>query len=404
MNLTPRGCSSIGGELALCMERTRDTALGFFASYGYNPFNPAEFQLLEGTMKNLPRKRRDRIIALNTPFGEPCCLRADITISALSYMSTHYAPEDFPLRLCYAERIFSAPTPPKENLEDTQIGVELLGWESPGSDVEVVAMLMRALDRLGLDRSVIVLGDASILPGLLRGLPSDISEKLIEQLQDGAYCDFMQTVKNSDAIPPEARGILLELPWLKGSTDVLEKARNLFGSPALCAPLGPLATLCGALESLGYGGRVRVDLGFIRDLNYYRGPIFNVYSSEEGELLGGGGRYDGTLAEARFACQAIGFGLSLRELAIARKPEPESPAVVVWPGDVPHERAILFAEKLAEAGASFLISWEPEMEKSRAFARNKPCGWWVNLRDGYSEEIATGRRATDFSWVEELLR
>ena len=401
MNLTPRGCSSIGGELASCMEKTRDTALGFFASYGYNPFNPAEFQLLEGTMKNLPRKRRDRIIALNTPFGEPCCLRADITISALSYMSTHYAPEDFPLRLCYAERIFSAPTPPKENLEDTQVGVELLGWESPGSDVEVVAMLMRALDRLGLDESVIVLGDASILPRLLTELPVDISEKLIEQLQDGAYCDFMQTVRGADAIAPESRDILLELPWLKGAPDILSKAEEIFRSRTL---LTPLFTLCDALESIGYGGRVRVDLGFIRDLNYYRGPIFNVYSSNDGDLLGGGGRYDGTLADARFTCQAIGFGLSLRELAIARKPEAESPSVILWPGDIPHERAILFAEELAAAGTSFIISWEPDVEKARMFASKRPGAWWVNLRDGYCEELATGERATGFSRIKELSR
>ena len=65
----------------------------------------------------------------NAPFGEPCCMRADITVSALSYMALHHTPEEFPLRLCYAERVFSVPRPPKENLEDTQVGAELLGWK-----------------------------------------------------------------------------------------------------------------------------------------------------------------------------------------------------------------------------------------------------------------------------------
>lgn len=399
MNLTPRGCSCIGGELALSMEDCRARALGLFTSYGYNPFNPAEFQLLEGTMKNLARRRRERIIAVNSPFGEPCCMRTDITLSALSYMAMHYEPEDFPLRLCYAERVFSVPRPPRENLEEAQIGVELLGWEGIGSDVEVIVLLLRMLDALGLDESVLVLGDASIVPGLFKDLPGALSQLLLEQLQEGAYYDFVRTVAAADELPEEARLALRELPWLKGTTDILPKARALFGATPF---LDSLANLCDMLNALGYGPRIRIDLGFIRDLNYYCGPIFNAYSSERGDLLGGGGRYAGSLSETWFSCQAVGFGMSLRELAQAAPPRARGIRATVWAGGMSAQRVMTYVDALTKKNIPFEISWNPDETVARKLAESKGYSWWIDLPGACAHEIATGRRVP-LSELEEVL-
>ncbi|MDR3354616.1 MAG: ATP phosphoribosyltransferase regulatory subunit [Synergistaceae bacterium] len=389
MNITPRGCASIGGELARCMEECRNKTMGMFASYGYNPFNPAEFQLLEGVMKNLPRRRRERIISLNSPFGDPCCMRADITLSALSYMALHYAPEEFPLRLCYADRVFAVPRPPRENLEDTQVGVELLGWEGIGSDVEVLALLMKALDSLGLTESVIVLGDSSIVPRLFANLPGNIADQLVERLQNGEYSAYCRIVNGADGITEADREILSKLPKLKGPDEILDGAEEIVGSRT---PLHSLREICSSLEHLGYRDRVRIDLGFIRDLGYYRGPIFNVYASGDGGFLGGGGRYEGLLSDVRFSCQAVGFGLSLRELALARRPEARPARVMIWSGNLSPSESLRYASGLAERGISFEISWNPDDLESRNFAVSRGCRWWVNLRDDYAVDVSTGGR------------
>lgn len=401
MNLTPRGCSGIGGGLASCMEDCRNRALRLFASYGYNPFNPAEFQLLEGTMKNLSRRRRRRLVTVNSPFGEPCCLRADITLSAISYLASHYAPEEFPLRLSYAERVFSVPIPPKENLEETQVGVELLGWEAGGADVEVVSLLLRALDGLGLRESVVVLGDASIVPQLFSrfaGMSGGLAELLVEQLQECAYFDYRRTVDSSADLREEDRSFLRELPSLKGTPDVLDRAEALFSEfGSLAAPgaaklLAPLTELSSSLERMGYGGRIRIDLGFIRDLGYYSGPVFNVYASPDGNVLGGGGRYDWILSEMGLSCQAVGFGLNLRELALACKPAKGGIDALIWAGSIPADRAIMYAASLSERGASVELSWKLEEQSSRRLATRRGSRWWVNLEGGYAEELATGVR------------
>jgi ATP phosphoribosyltransferase regulatory subunit len=370
------------------MEECRAAALSIFTSYGYNPFNPAELQLLEGTMKNLHRRRRARVIALNSPFGEPCCLRADVTLCALSYMALHHSPEEFPLRLCYSERVFASPRPPKENIEDTQVGVELLGWEGVGSDIEVLTILLRALDSLGLAESVVVLGDVSLFGALFSNLPGDLAGKLIEQLEDGAYYEYGKTLEASSA-SGRRKEILSELPWLKGTAEILSSAERIFGADAL----RPLSEIVSSLAALGYAGRVRVDLGFIRDLGYYRGPVFNVYSSPDGVLLGGGGRYAGSLADTRFSCQAVGFGVSLRELAISRGHREKTSRVMIWAGNASPDKALSYAASLAGKRVPFEISWNPDGTESKNFAVKRDCSWWANIEEDYALALPSGRRA-----------
>ena len=388
MNLTPRGCDSIGGELASCMEECRNETMKLFSSWGYNPFNPAEFQLLEGAMKNLAAVRRKRLITVNSPFGEPCCLRADITLSALSYMALHYTPAEFPLRLCYAERVFAVPRPPRENLEDSQVGVELLGWEGAGSDLEVLTLLFSALDSLGLSKSVLVLGDVSIVPRIFANLPQNLTDRLVDLLRDCAYYDYDRAVEAAKEIGEKDKKVLKELPSLKGSPDILNQAEKLFASDSI---LRSLKELVASLTELGYGERIMIDLGFIRDLGYYTGPVFNVYSSSEGVLLGGGGRYEGMLSETGFSCQAMGFGLSLRELALACVPKERSARAMIWGGAAPKDKTLSCAAHLIRSGVPVEISWKAGEPESRELAIARDCRWWINMNTEQAEELSSGK-------------
>ena len=47
MNKNPKGCSNIGGPAAAKLEYCRNKALKIFSAYGYRPFSPSEFQLIE---------------------------------------------------------------------------------------------------------------------------------------------------------------------------------------------------------------------------------------------------------------------------------------------------------------------------------------------------------------------
>ena len=389
MKLTPRGCANIGGDLAARMERCRNETLGLFLSYGYRPFSPAEFQLLESTWDHLSKQRRSKVITMNSPFGDACCLRADLTLSAVAYLCAHFAPNERPLRLCYADRVFSAPTPPHENLEMNQVGVELLGWEGEGADLEVITLAMNALDNLGIKESVLVLGDTSVASELFSSLPPALSSELVEALQAGQYVAYEKALSQWETTDEKMR-VLKELPYMKGGEEILERAGSILGK----GPELPLSKLVKMLGRLGYGGRIRIDLGFIRDLGYYSGPVFNLYSSPNGVLLGGGGRYDGLLSEMNMTGQAMGFGLNLRELSLCCKHNGTETNTLVWAGKSSPADAMEYAWKLQSMNIPFELSWHADMAASRELSLIRGYRWWLDMNALTATEVKSGEKTS----------
>lgn len=102
------------------------------------------------------------------------------------------------------------------------------------------------------------------------------------------------------------------------ATEVLPAARNLLAEYGL--EPGPLDRLWELTVRLGPvladRGRVVLDLGFGRGLGYYSGLIFEAVLPGTPEVqLGGGGRYDGLIAELGGPpVPAIGFSLTLEHL------------------------------------------------------------------------------------------
>jgi ATP phosphoribosyltransferase regulatory subunit len=109
---------------------------------------------------------------------------------------------------------------------------------------------------------------------------------------------------------------LLRLPGLRGGREVLEEAREL-GGEAVTRATGRLTETVDALEERGATGRVRVDLGLLRDLGYYTGAIVEVYDPALGHILGGGGRYDELMSRFGRPLPAAGFALFLERLHVA---------------------------------------------------------------------------------------
>ena len=60
--------------------------------------------------------------------------------------------------------------------------------------------------------------------------------------------------------------------------------------------------------------RVIFDLGLVRTLGYYTGPVFEVYDAAFGSPLGGGGRYDDLLGPLRPLAAGRGWALDVERV------------------------------------------------------------------------------------------
>lgn len=395
MNRNPKGCSNIGGAVAFNMEYCRSAAMHFFSLYGYRPFSPAEFQLVEEVWSKLAPSRARRLIPLMSPLGEPCVLRGDLTLSAVAYAGSYHTRSEMPLRLSYADRVFAVPSPPKYNIEENQIGVELIGCEEGGADAETAALMLRTLDLLGIENSALVIGDVSVLEKIFEELPQEFTKELVDALSERSYTKYGELLGSMELSYERAR-LLKILPSLKGDLSVLGEASSFFaelGFHEICEEMSPLKSLCGTLAKLGYSERLRIDLGFVRDLGYYSGPLYNAYSLAGGALLGGGGRYDGLLAREGVAGQAAGFALNLKELADHCTPSAPKPAVMLWGGSCSSSEALRYVDALSKKNAAFELSWSASAQESLSTAKLRGYRWWVDLG---------GRRAVRFPQEDEI--
>lgn len=377
------------------MEWCRSAAMALFHRWGYHPFSPPELQLLEDVWGNISAARSRRLIPVMSPLGEPCVMRGDITISAAAYLSSHFSEEERPLRLSYAERVFAAPQAPKNNIEESQVGVEFIGSEEKGADAECAALILRTLDELCVEDYAIVLGDVSILRELFAGAKN--ADALVDALSSGTYTEYFRLLDKEE--PARSGDFLRHLPYLKGTKEILGEAAALTGRPEL---FKPLRSLVSTLISLGYEERLRIDLGFVRDLGYYSGPIYNVYSSD-GSLLGGGGRYDALLKREGMEGTAAGFALNLKELADHCVKADKPKRFMIWADGGSAADVLRYADCVSRKGRSFELSWADGAEESLAAAKRRGCGWWIDYASKKAVDLATGRTAALSEFETEAL-
>ena len=158
--------------------------------------------------------------------------------------------------------------------------------------------------------------------------------------------------------------------------------------------LGELARVRELLVAHGLGAVVGLDLGAIRDFDYYTGVIFEGYGQDIGRPVAQGGRYDRLLARFGRPAPATGFVVQLDlvwELLRggARPPSlPRIDAAVAWTGaglDV----AMRLGSTLRLFGMRAVVDTEPRRDRD---ARS----WWRALG---AENLVQCRGKAKVAWT-----
>jgi ATP phosphoribosyltransferase regulatory subunit len=255
--------------------------------------------------------------------GDLLALRSDMTVPIARLAATRYAGAEPPLRFCYLANAYRAVRPQRGQMREfAQAGVELIGAPAPDGTAEVVEVLEAALDAAGLQRAVIGLGDADLYRQLLAefGVQGEARDSVLERLAMHDLVGLEAELSELDGIGDEQVATCIALSQLRGGSEVLDEARAI-GGAAVERATARIGETYEALADRGAAGRVRIDLGLLRDLGYYSGAILEVYDPALGHILGGGGRYDGLLKRFGLDLPAAGFALYVERLHIAQAEE-----------------------------------------------------------------------------------
>ena len=277
--------------------------------------------------------------------GRHLALRPEGTASVVRAFVQHRPP--LPFKAWYAAPSFRYERPQAGRYrQHHQLGVEVLGPDDPGLDVEVVALAASFCRDLGLTRVALLLnslGDAACRPAYLDALGRFLAQRRDQLCDEHRPRATENPLRVLDCKRPQCRRATADAP------STLDH---------LCAECAAhLQEVKRGLDVLAVAYRLEPRL--VRGLDYYTRTTFELQAealeaAQNG--VGGGGRYDG-LVEALGgpATPGIGFGLGVERLLLACEAEGVFPAPAaeldVWVVDTSGGMAALeLTHELRDAG------------------------------------------------------
>lgn len=398
------------------MRVTQESVLAEMRTWGYHLVVTPTLERLDTLAEGLGAEQRRRLFKLTDRDGSVLALIGERTVPVARLAGGRLRGAPLPLRLCYAGTVLTNdPGRFARHRESHQAGAELLGAAGPVADVEVIAMAARCLRAAGVRGWQIDVGHAEFFQGLMEGIAVDESEeRSIRAVL--ARRDFvgLQRILEQTSLRSAEHELLLRFPGLRGGPELLEAASGLVRTRRSARALEELATVHHLLVAQELGDVVRIDLGAIRDFDYYTGVIFESYLDHLGRPLVQGGRYDRLLGRFGRPAPATGFVIDLDLVGDALRQRSEAPdltridVAVAWTGEG-LEPALRLGSTLRLFGMRTVVGTEPQAQTpARAWAQ--VTGARDLLLVGSSETLrwigADGemRRVTDRQVIGELLR
>jgi ATP phosphoribosyltransferase regulatory subunit len=207
------------------------------------------------------------------------------------------------------------------------------------ADAEVIALAARCLEAAGIRRYQIDVGHAEFFHGIMDAvkLPADVKADVRAAL---AARDFvaLESLLERTPLRSAEHELLLRFPALRGGPEILQAAGGLVRNKRSEIALHELSQVRELLITHGLGEVVNLDLGALRDFDYYTGVIFEGFGPELGRPVAQGGRYDRLLERFGRPAPATGFMVQLdlvsEMLTHASRPPalPRLDAAVAWTG------------------------------------------------------------------------
>ena len=323
-SLIPIGTVALLPQTAQYVRQLEGQLLTHLSQWGYQEIIPPTFEYLDVLSAGLPGDILEKSYKFaDWTTGRILVLRPDVTAQVARIVAMGMGGVGLPLRFSYRTTVFRyEPDHVGRDRELFQLGVELIGADTPEMDVEILSLLIESLKKIGLPKFQISVGHVGFYKALLAqsGL-SETGRKQAELAAARKDLPRLEEILSQERLSSKRARTLLEMPSQFGGEDVLEWGRKVAGRhSALTQPLERLAQVYHLLDLTGAKEHVSLDLGEFRRFDYYDGLVFDVFTETLGCELGGGGRYNHLIG--RFGCDlpSTGFALDLNHVFSALKP------------------------------------------------------------------------------------
>ncbi len=389
-SLIPIGMATLLPDAAQRVRHLERVVFDGFAQWNYREIIPPTFEYLDVLSAGLPVEILEKCYKVaDWATGRIFVLRPDVTAQIAKIVAMGLAGQSLPLRLSYRSTVFRyEPEHAGREREVLQLGVELIGADEAWMDAEILILLIESLKAVGLEDFKVSLGHVGFYQSLLA--QAGLSERGCKQAElAAAHKDLPkleQLLKSERVSSRHSRSILGALERY-GREEVLEWGRAVAGrNPRLLQPIERLTSVYALLDAAGVKDHLLLDLGEFRGFDYYDGIVFDVFSTNVGCELGGGGRYNHLIGRFGRDLPSTGFALDIDRLFNALGGSGQEQAL--------DEQRVLVAAPASQFRQAFRVS---QLLRSHGLVVCcEPMRRWDAAR---SRMIRKQARASNMSWV-----
>jgi len=321
MNI-PEGLNDLFPEEVLKRRLLENKISQVFKEWGYQEIITPTFEFYDMLARGAGSIMKKEMIKFFDREGNIIALRPEMTTPLARVTSTKMRQEPKPLRFYYMGNVFRYDDKVGNQREFCQAGVELIGVNSKEADAEIIALAVESLKNSGLRKFFIDIGHINLFNGIMQSIKAEEKRKLeIKEAILNKDFVLLEKILSFSDIKDKEKELILKMPTLRGREEVLEEAENMICNKLSLSALKEIKKVYNLLRDYGLEEYVLIDLGIIRDFDYYTGIIFEGYTDYLGFPICGGGRYDKLCSKFGENLPSTGFAAGLERLIMALERE-----------------------------------------------------------------------------------
>ncbi|MGN0604776.1 MAG: ATP phosphoribosyltransferase regulatory subunit [Oscillospiraceae bacterium] len=372
--ITPEGTKDLLFEDCVVRNEVEKRISDVFKSKGYCEIKTPGIEFFDVFNLRSRYFPQESMYKLVDSKGRLLVVRPDSTMPIARVVATRLREAKLPLRMFYNQNVYRSKSAMRGRSDEIkQMGIELIGSDSKRADLEVITTAVEVLSSCDNDKFRLEIGNIGLFRKLVEKLPVDEETReeirsFIEVKNYPALNDILDSIGNN-----EVTNALKQLPRLFGGVEVFDKAANLLKDKEIDMILAELKALYTDLLTLGYDGKITVDLGIVNKMHYYTGVVIKGYLEGYGDAVLSGGRYNHLLSEFGYDVPATGFAINVDAVSgvLMRKNEYKVPAadVIVFAEDGYEIDGLKQVSKLGSEGRIALNSVFDTLEETEKYAR-----------------------------------
>ena len=283
-----------------------------FEKAGYSLYKMRRFEEYSLYLENKNFLNGENVITFNDMHGKLMALKPDVTLSIVKNA------RDEDEKVYYRESVYRFDSTTFSFKEINQLGLEFIG-DIKIEDAEQICYLaaecLSTIDK----KSILALSHMGIIRGVIKAMDIqlDKQDEALKAIKAKNYEALAEVGKNADESVLKKIKELFDAPT--DFEDAIKVLKEMNLNEDIDIAVSELEKIYKTARKGGRGDGVKLDFTIINDIAYYNGVIFQGFVSKVPRAILSGGRYDKLLEKFNKQTGAMGFAVSLSDLAVYNK-------------------------------------------------------------------------------------